>query len=227
MIFSIDIAEVGTRRGLRLLSRRPRPEEVEGLRYAETVFTAPLGGGLLPAPDFGTVALLAAWDSDSSLDRFASHPLGRELAGGWQVRMAPLRVSGAWPGLEGLPERPLPVDDEEPVAVLTLGRLMPWRARPFLRAAAPAEADAVAEPGLLASTGFGRLPSLVSTFTLWSTAAAMRDYAYRQGGSHRAAVATDRERAFHRHSAFIRFRPYATRGEWAGADPLATAALTV
>ncbi|MGN6201630.1 MAG: spheroidene monooxygenase [Solirubrobacterales bacterium] len=227
MIFSIDIAEVGIPHGLRLLTRRPRPEEVEGLQYAETVFTAPLGDSLLPAPNFGTVALLAAWEDDSSLDRFASHPLARQLADGWQVRMAPLRVSGAWPGLDGLPERPLPVDDEEPVAVLTLGRLMPWRARPFLRAAAPAEADAVAEPGLLASTGFGRLPSLVSTFTLWSTAAAMRDYAYRQGGSHRAAVATDRERAFHRHSAFIRFRPYATRGKWDGADPLAAAALTV
>ncbi|HET7455513.1 MAG TPA: hypothetical protein VFJ76_08335 [Solirubrobacterales bacterium] len=227
MIFSIDIAQVGARQGLRLLATRPRPQQVEGLRYAETVFTAPLGGGLLPAPDFGTVALLAAWEDDSSLDRFASHPLARRLAGGWQVRMAPLRVSGAWPGLDGLPERPLPVDDEEPVAVLTLGRLMPWRARPFLQAAAPAEADALAEPGLLASTGFGRLPNLVSTFSLWSTAAAMRDYAYRKGGSHRAAVAGDRERAFHRHSAFIRFRPYATRGAWAGVDPLAAAALTV
>lgn len=40
----------------------------------------------------------------------------------------------------------------------------------------------------------------------------MRDYSYRQGGSHRAAVAADRSRPFHRESAFIRFRPYATRG---------------
>lgn len=226
MIFSIDIAEVGMRQGLRTLAARPRRGEVKGLRYAETVFTAPLGGRL-PAPDFGTVALLAAWDDEGSLDDFSSHPLAQNLTGGWQVRMSPLRVSGAWPGLEGLPERPLPVDDEEPVAVLTLGRLLPWRLRPFLRATAPAETDVLAEPALLASTGFGRLPNLVSTFSLWSTAAAMRDYAYRQGGSHRAAVASDRERAFHRHSAFIRFRPYATRGEWAGRDPLAAAAVRV
>lgn len=226
MIFSIDIASVGTRQGLRLLAAPPRPQQVEGLRYAEAVFTAPLGGSL-PAPSFGTVALLAAWDDETALESFGSHHVARQLAGGWQVRMAPLRVSGAWPGLEGLPERPLPVDDEEPVAVLTLGRLMPWRLRPFLRAAGPAETDAVGEPGLLASTGFGRLPNLVSTFTLWSTAAAMRDYAYRQGGSHRAAVASDRARPFHRHSAFIRFRPYASRGEWAGRDPLTAAALTV
>jgi len=127
--------------------------------------------------------------------------------------MEPLRVFGSWPGLSGLPERPLPVDDEEPVAVITLGRFKPSRLRPFLRASAPAERDVLAEPDLLASTAFARLPNLVSTFSLWRTAAGMRDYANRRDGSHRAAVAKDRERPFHRHSAFIRFRPYATRGQ--------------
>jgi hypothetical protein len=211
MIVSIDIAEVGPRRGLRLLAGGPAAGEVEGLRYAETVFTAPLGTDA-PKPSVGTVGLIAAWDDDEALDRFAAHPLARELSAGWQVRMAPLRVSGSWPEMPGLPQKQLPVDAEEPVAVLTLGRVKPWRVRPFLRAAAPAERDAIAEPGLLASTGFGRLPNLVATFSLWRTAAAMRDYAYREGGSHRAAVATDRARPFHHASAFIRFRPYATRG---------------
>lgn len=225
MIFSVDITDVGTKQGLRLLARRPRPAEVDGLRYAETVFTAPLGTRV-PAPDFGTVALLAAWDDEEALEAFGSHPVARQLVSGWQVRMAPLRVSGSWPGLDGLPDRQLPVEDEEPVVVLTLGRLMPWRLRPFLRASAPAETDVLAEPGLLASTGFARLPNLVSTFSIWSTAAAMRSYAYRQGGSHRSAVAGDRVRPFHRHSAFIRFRPYASRGQWAGRDPLAAAAVT-
>jgi hypothetical protein len=222
VIVAIDIAAVGPKKGFEVLARRPRPQGVEGLRYAETVFTSPLGGGL-PAPDFGTVALISAWDDDAALDRFSSHPFARGLASGWQVRMEPLRVFGHWPGLEGLPGRPLPVDDDEPVVVLTLGRVKPWRIRSFLRAAAPAEVDALAEPALLASTGFGRLPNLVSTFSIWRTAAAMRDYANRRDGSHRAAVSSDRERPFHRHSAFIRFRPYATRGQWNGGDPLAAA----
>jgi hypothetical protein len=212
LIVSIDIARLGPRQGLRALTRRPQPDQVRGLRYAETVFTAPLGAGLLPKPNIGTIALIAAWDDDAALDRFASHPLERALSAGWQARLAPLRVSGAWPEMPGLPERQLPVDDEEPVAVLTLGRLKPWRLRPFLSAAAPAETDAVDAPGLLATIGFGR-PPLVSTFSLWRTAAAMRDYAYSQGGSHRAAVAADRSQPFHRASAFIRFRPYAVRGE--------------
>lgn len=201
-----------------MLARPLRPAAVNGLRYAETLFTAPLGPS---PPSLGTVAMIAAWDDEAALDRFASHPPGAALADGWQVRMEPLRVFGAWPELPGLPERPLPVAEDEPVAVLTLGRLKPWRARPFLRAAAPAEADAVAHPGLLAATGFGRLPNLVSTFSLWRTAAAMREYANGPGGSHRTAMAKDREGPFHRRSAFIRFRPLATRGRWDGRDPLA------
>ncbi len=219
MIVSIDIAELGPKRGLRLLAKKPRVGEVAGLRYAETVFTAPLATRV-PKPSVGTVALLAAWDDDDALDRFADHPLGRELSSGWQARMQPLRVSGAWPEMPGLPEKQLPVDPEEPVAVLTLGRVKPWRIRPFQRAAAPAEADAVAEPAVLASTGFGR-PPLVSTFSLWRTAREMRDYAYRESGSHRAAMAADRARPFHHASAFIRFRPYATRGRCGQFAPLA------
>jgi hypothetical protein len=218
LIVSIDIAELGPRQGLRLLANRPRVGKVEGLRYAETVITAPLGTSL-PKPSLGTVALIAAWDDDAALHHFATHPVARQLSSGWQVRMQPLRVSGAWPEMPGLPEKQLPVDPEEPVAVLTLGRVKPWRVRPFLRASAPAEADAVAEPAVLASTAFGR-PPLVSTFSLWRTAREMRDYAYRESGSHRAAMAADRARPFHHVSAFIRFRPYATRGEWAGRNPL-------
>ncbi|HEY8081947.1 MAG TPA: hypothetical protein VIE64_00145 [Solirubrobacterales bacterium] len=171
------------------------------------------------------MALIAAWDDDSAFERFASHPLAERLAGGWQVRLEPLRLSGAWPEIPGLPERQLPVADEESVAVLTLGRVRPWRVLPFLRAAAPAEREVVNEPGLLASTGFGRLPRLVSTFSLWRTAAAMRNYAYRDGGSHLAAVNADKARPFHGASAFIRFRPYASSGSWGGGDPLGQDAL--
>ena len=94
---------------------------------------------------------------------------------------------------------------------------------PFLRAAARAEGDALEAPGLLAKTGFGRLPRLVSTFTVWRSAAQMRDFSYRAGGAHQAAIAADRAHPFHFSSAFIRFRPYASSGSWGGADPLAEA----
>lgn len=123
--------------------------------------------------------------------------------------------------MPGLPRRERPVEDGEPVAVLTLGRLRLRRARPFLEASAAAEGTAVDDPALVASTGLARPPHLVSTFSIWRSAAAMRAYAYGKAGAHQAAVRADRSGPFHHESAFVRFRPYASRGSWDGRDPLA------
>ncbi|MFI5028526.1 MAG: spheroidene monooxygenase [Solirubrobacterales bacterium] len=222
MIVSVHIADLGVRGTLSVLRRPPDPEATPGLHYAETTITAAIGGSPLPLPRPRRVAMIAAWEGDGALEAFArDHPLGRRLAGGWHVRLRPLRVSGAWPEMPGLPEQELPVADEEPVAVLTLGRLRLARVVPFLRASAPAESEVAKEAELLAATGLARPPHLVSTFSLWRSAAAMRDYAYREHGAHRAAVRSDRERAFHHRSAFVRFRPYASQGSWDGRDPLA------
>jgi hypothetical protein len=225
VVVSIHIAAVGPREAAQVLLRPPQPHRVPGLTYAETTTTAPLGAPLLPPRQLGRVGMIAAWDDDAALDRFSqSHPFSRHFAGGWQVRLQPLRVFGAWAGMPGLPAKALPVDDEEPVGVLTLGRLRLRRIGAFRASAAPAERDAMADPALLAGTGLARPPRLVATFSLWRSAAAMRAYASGAGGTHRAAVQADRARAFHHESAFIRFRPYAAEGEWDGRDPLAEAA---
>jgi hypothetical protein len=222
MFVSVHIADAGLSRMPASLRHKPCPEAVPGLLYAETTVTAPQGGGQRLPLFPGRFGLIAAWADDDALDDFlrSHHPLAGHLAGGWHTRLEPLRVSGAWPAIPGLPERQLAVDDDEPVAVLTLGRPRLTRLRPFLRSAGPAEAEVVEAPGLLASVGLARPPRLVSTFSLWDSAAAMRDYSYRNGGNHMAAVNADRERPFHHESAFIRFRPYASQGSWDGRDPL-------
>jgi hypothetical protein len=125
--------------------------------------------------------------------------------------------------MPGLPSEALPVDDSEPVAVLTLGRLRLLRTGAFRASAAPAEAAALANPALLAGTGLARPPRLVATFTLWRSAAAMRAYAYDKGGAHAAAISAHRTRPFHHEAAFVRFRPYASEGSWDGRNPLAEA----
>jgi hypothetical protein len=227
MIVSVHIAEVGARDAAEVLLRPPRPDRVPGLTYAETTTTAALGEPLLPPKQLGRVGMIAAWDGDAALEEFsARHPIAHRLAGGWQVRLQPLRVAGAWAGMPGLPRQPLPVDDEEPVGVLTLGRLRLLRTGAFRRSAAPAEAEAVASPALLAATGLARPPRLVATFSLWRGSAAMRRYATGGAGTHRAAMRADRARPFHHESAFVRFRPYASRGSWDGRDPLAGLAAT-
>jgi hypothetical protein len=223
MIVSVHIADVGWLRAPRLLFRRPDEAELPGLTYLEPVTTAPLDGRRLPRPKPGRVGLIAAWRDDASLEEFLHmHPLAQQLAAGWHVRLQPLRVFGSWAGMPGLPSRELAVDDDEPVAVLTLGRLRLNRARPFLRSAAAAEAAAVSDRAMIASTALARPPHLVSTFSIWRSAAAMRRYAFGKSGAHQGAVKADRRRPFHHESAFIRFRPYASHGSWDGSDPLAT-----
>lgn len=225
MIVSVHIVDAGLSGMPTALRHKPRSEAISGLLYAETTVTAPQGaGGRLPLYP-GRFGLIAAWEEDGALDAFlrSDHPLAGQLVGGWHSRLEPLRVSGSWPAMPGLPERQLAVDDDEPVAVLTPGRPRLNRLRPFLRSARPAEAEVVDAPGLLASIGLARPPRLVSTFSLWRSAAAMRDYSYRDDGTHMAAVRADRTRPFHHESAFIRFRPYASAGSWDGRDPLAVA----
>jgi hypothetical protein len=136
--------------------------------------------------------------------------------------MTPLHVYGAWAGLPGLPAKEIAVAADEPVAVLTLGRLR--RLRPFLKASARAEGEAIADPAMLASTGLARPPRMVATFSIWRNVEGMREYARgRRDGAHPAATAAHRANSFHHESAFVRFRPYASQGSWDGRDPLAAA----
>ncbi len=228
MIVSVHITEVGRLNAQRLLLQRLDAGGVAGMSYAEVVFPAALGhraSYALPRPQLSRIGLIAAWEDDAALDRFlAGHPFAEHLSGGWHTRLQPLHCFGSWTGMAGLPDEALPVEDDEPVAVLTLGRLRISRTLAFLKSAAPTERDAAANPAVVAVTGFGRFtpPRLVSTFSIWRSAAAMREYAFGGGGSHQAAVKVDRAKPFHRESAFIRFRPYASHGTWDGRDPLAT-----
>lgn len=208
---------------VRLLRTNLDPAGVPGLRYSEITTAAPLSGKLLPRPDLGRVGLIAAWDDDRALDDFlAGHPLAERWAQGWRVRLRPTRIVGAWSQLHGLSASEERMGEDEPAAVLTLGRLRLSQAVRFLRASAAAEELAVHDPALLASTGLVRPPALVATFSLWRSVGAMRAFA---GGAshpgHLAAVAAHAARPFHRESAFLRFRPYDAEGNWDGFNPLA------
>lgn len=223
MIVSVHLADVGPLMAQRLLFTRVHPERIAGMAYAESALAVHLGRRP-PLPQLGRIGLIAAWDNDTALDRFlGEHPLAQRLSDGWHVRLEPLRCFGSWVEMPGLPDRERSVSDDEPVAVLTLGRHRLLRLRPFLKASAPAEREAVDHPAAVAVTGLGRpaLPRLASTFSIWRSAAEMRRYAFGDSGAHQAAVKADRRRPFHHESAFIRFRPYASHGKWDGRDPVA------
>lgn len=224
MIASVHLADLSPRAGVRALRAQPRVDAVAGLRYADLMLGAPLSSSVLPTPAPGRVGLFGVWDDDAALDRWeATAPLARILAGGWRVRLQPLRVTtNGWTGMPALVGAEQPVADDEPVAVLTYGRLDLRAAHHFLRSSAKAEGEALKHPALLASTGLARPPRLVATFSVWRTAAEMRDYAYR-GGGHTGAMREMERRHFHHEWLFARFRPYGVRGRWDGREPLSEA----
>jgi len=224
VIASVHLADLSPRDAVRALRGRPRPGAVPGLRYAEVLLGAPLSSSVLPSPAPGRFGLVSVWDDDAALDRFTeAAPAARVFAGGWHGRLEPLReTTNGFTGMPSLVADERPVDPGEPVAVLTYARTNLRAGHHFLRSSAVAEGEALAHPGLLASTGLARPPRLVATFSLWRTAAEMQEYAY-AGPGHTAAMREMGRRRFHSEWLFARFRPYATRGSWGGGDPLAAA----
>lgn len=214
MIASMHIADVGGSRAARALRHAPRVADTPGLAYADVLLAARLGSSILPRPNPGRVALFAIWRDDAALDGFlAADPRAAAFVAGRGLRLEPVRASGAWSGLPELVAEERPVRDDEPVAVLTYGRLKPHRAPAFLRTSARAEAEVVRDPALVFGTGLARPPRLVSTFSLWRDAGAMREFAYR-GAGHADALRAVSRRDFHSESIFIRFRPYGAVGDW-------------
>lgn len=219
-LLSVHLVEGSLRSCLPVLRGRLEARRPGGLVWALSTITAELPARIPPHPT--GAALIAAWESETGLDDFlATHPLAARLETGWHVRLQPLRTFGSWPALPGLGAPEQPIDDGEPVAVLTLGRLRLRRIAAFVRASHPAERQAVDDPGVTLATGLARPPRIVSTFSVWRTAREMRDYAAgRSGDAHLKAMRAHHQHPFHHESIFARFRPYGARGTWKGLSPL-------
>jgi hypothetical protein len=96
MIASVHVADVGVGAALAVMRKAPQPEDVPGLRHADVGLAAPLGGSVLPKPQFWRVAMLGFWEDDAALDGFlADHRTAARLADGWRVRLAPERLFGS------------------------------------------------------------------------------------------------------------------------------------
>jgi hypothetical protein len=220
MIATVQIADVGVGKALSLIRGRPKPGEVKGLRDAHIGFGAPFGQRLRNPPQPGRLGCLAFWDDDSAVDRyFDDDPFAAALAGGWRVRLEPLRMHGSWPGVPDDLPKSRTVDAAGPFAVLTLAQLRPSQAVRFFRTSAKAERPIADAPGKIWASVVA-LPPFLATVSLWESGEAIADYAFGKDGGHNSAIVEQRRKDFHRESAFIRFRPYGSQGGLGGRNPL-------
>jgi hypothetical protein len=169
--------------------------------------------------------LLAVWADPGALVAFErTSPVSaawRRLATErWRADMLPVRSRGTWAGLD--PFRPLAAGGPEPVAAVTRARLAPGHMRRFWRAVPPVSADLQTADGLRLAVGIGEAPvGLQGTFSVWDSATALADYAYR-GAPHRAAVARTPEEGWYAEEMFARFRVLQTTGTIDGRNPAPT-----
>jgi hypothetical protein len=203
-----------------------------GLRFAKLLGTGDGRTFTLRDADLGHWALLSVWDDDATARRFATGTTHRR----WDrlsherldVLMTPLASRGRWAGQEpfGPPATPggagaaAGLRRDGLVASITRARLRPSQAGSFWRAVPPVSADLTTVPGLRLAIGIGEAPiGLQGTFSLWQSAGALNEFAYRRPAHREVIDRTERER-WYAEELFARFAVHSVRGTFAGRNPL-------
>ena len=205
----------------------PVLQRVPGLKFFKLLGSGARNGfGLWP--NLRRYGLMAVWDDAAAAAAFyALHPLwqvyqerSEEL---WTLQLAPLKSQGLWDGktpFDYAPTTPLAVDDA-PIAVLTRASIR-WRKAPrFWQFVEPTSAGLAQAVGVRAAIGLGELPVVrQATFSVWESARAMQEYAYRDA-RHREVIQLTRREKWYTEEMFARFRVLSSTGTLDGIDPLA------
>lgn len=122
----------------------------------------------------------------------------------------PISSHGRWSGHEVF--RPTVKDWDGEVIAITRARIA-WRKNlRFWKAVPPVTASLKLAPGLVAAIGIGEAPiGLQGTFSIWESAAALKDFAYR-GEAHNAAISATKKYKWYTEELFSRFAVRDIRG---------------
>ena len=122
----------------------------------------------------------------------------------------PISSHGRWSGHEVF--RPTLNSWDGEVIAITRARIA-WRKNlRFWKAMPPVTASLKSAPGLIAAIGIGEAPiGLQGTFSIWESAAALKDFAYR-GEAHIAAISATKKYSWYSEELFSRFAVREIRG---------------
>jgi hypothetical protein len=171
---------------------------------------------------FRNFVMFASWDTEEALAEFLDgNGLGRDLAGGWHVRLSFLRRWGHVSEFGGLPALGEEHDMGAPVVAVTLARMRFLQVPRFIRWGRPVEALVRDHPGKTLALAAVRLPNTVSTFSVWRSATEMTDMvrghsAVPRPERHSIAMAERSRKDFHYEFTTLRFRALSEHGEWEG-----------
>jgi heme-degrading monooxygenase HmoA len=203
-------------------------KRVPGLRFFQLLGSGAANGfGFLPNLD--RYGLLGVWDSaEAAAAFFETHSLWadyqRRSHETWTAGLAPLRSHGLWNGVNPFDYQS---DDDTatdgPVAVLTRASIRLRRAVRFWGYVEPTSRALAEAPGVRLAIGLGELPLVrQATFSVWDSAAAMQQYAYRDV-RHREVIQLTRSEGWYGEELFARFRVISSYGTIDGQTPLVSA----
>jgi hypothetical protein len=208
---------------LRMGRDRGRVRRTPGLRFAKLLGTG--DGRTFTVRDAEPTrwGLLATWADPAAAAAFERSPVVRsweaDAVESLRVDLRPVASRGTWSGRAPFGD-PVPVRGDGQVAALTRARLRAAAAPGFWRSVPPVSTDLRERPGLRAAVGIGEAPvGLQGTFSLWDSAAALRDFA--RADAHAAVVARTEPERWYAEELFARFTVVGGRGTLDGRDPLA------
>ena len=124
--------------------------------------------------------------------------------------LEPISSHGQWAGKE--PFVATAKDWDGQVAAITRARIKWSQNFRFWRSVPPVTISLKSAPGLVAAIGIGEAPvGLQGTFSLWESAAAIRDFAYK-GAAHQKAIADTSAYKWYSEELFARFAVREMRG---------------
>ncbi len=200
---------------------RRRVRSFRGVLFAKLLGTS--RGFSIRNADMTRWMLLTSWTSAEAARRFDDSAVAqrwhRRAVETWQARLCPIASHGSWSRREPFGARG-DATWPGPVAAVTRSRLSPRRAIEFWRAVPAVEADLRQRRGLRVAFGIGEAPlGVQGTFSVWSDAAALREFAY-DGAAHRSAISRTRLRNWYAEELFAHFGVLSSAGSLDGRDPL-------
>ena len=204
----------------------PQLKRVPGLRFFKLLGSGASNGfGLRPNLD--RYGFMAVWDEAAHAEAFfAQHSLWAEYqrrsTEQWSLALAPLKSHGVWDGKPAFDYAPEPAPSAAgPVAVLTRASIRWRKAVRFWQFVEPTSAALAQAVGVRAALGLGELPVVrQATFSVWESAQAMQEYAYRDV-RHREVIKLTRSEQWYGEEMFARFQVLSSTGTLDGRDPLA------
>ena len=128
----------------------------------------------------------------------------------YRAVLEPISSHGQWAGKE--PFVATAKDWDGAVAAVTRARIKWSQNFRFWRSVPPVTISLKSAPGLIAAIGIGEAPiGLQGTFSLWESAAAIRDFAYK-GAAHQKAIADTSAYKWYSEELFARFAVREVRG---------------